>query len=223
MTSLVLPIQPLWQRNPTWAKQRLGTINSTTIGSDGCVVTSASMLGFWYGYSLLPNQVDDFLTDNKLYSSGNLFVDTSISKLFPNVKHDKTIFCENTPAPIADIKAYIDAGHPVFVWLYNNGVRHCTLAVGYDGNQIIVNDPWMGDQVRMNARWGDSATSIIQVNYFTGTKKQQPSTSSELDAMRIERDRNWNLYQAQIKITDDQAKQIADLKARINNAKQALG
>lgn len=175
MISLVLPVQPLWQRNPTWSKQRLGTVNGTTIGSDGCVVTCASMLGSWYGYSMLPNQVDNYLTDNKLYyKNGNLFVDPTITNLFPTVRHDKTIKCETTPAPIAEIKSYIDAGHPVFVWLINQGVRHCTLAVGYDGNQIIVNDPWMGDQVRMNMRWGDSALKILQVNYFTGTKKPAP-------------------------------------------------
>jgi len=34
--------------------------------------------------------------------------------------------------------------------------------------QIIVNDPWRDDQVRIDKRWGDSATVVEKVNYYSG-------------------------------------------------------
>ncbi len=173
---MVLPIQPLSQRDSRWASQRLGTVNSTTLGSHGCVVTSMAMLATYYNHPILPNQLDDILTDRGFYYDGNLFVNDSITKIFSDVKFDKVVWCETVPAPIDEIKKYLDAKKPVVVSLINQGIRHFVLAVGYEGNQIIVNDPWMGDQVNVNDRWGDSASKILQVNFFSGpvTKKDVP-------------------------------------------------
>lgn len=176
----ILPIKTLWQRNPQWSTQRLGTVNGSTIGSDGCVITSASMLYTYYGKTVMPNQLDDFLTDNNFYLSGNLFSMTRISAFLNSVKLDKMVDCKSVPAPIADIKSYIDQGKPVFVWV-NQGVEHCTLAVGYEDDQIIVNDPWIGDQVKMNERWGDSATVIIYVNFFSGPVPSLPNSQPPMD------------------------------------------
>lgn len=164
---MILPIKPLSQRDPRWNKQRLGTVNGTTLGSHGCVVTSMAMLSSYYNHPILPNQLDDILTDRSLYYDGNLFVNDSITKVFPDIKFDKVVWCETTPAPIAEIKKYLDAKKPVVVALINQGIRHYVLAVGYEGNQIIVNDPWQGDTINIKDRWGDSASKILQVNFFS--------------------------------------------------------
>lgn len=165
---MILPVPIYGQRDNRWALQRLGTTNGITIGSHGCVVTSMSMLASYYGHQIFPNQLDDFLTNNSLYYDGDLFVNGSISKLFPDIKFDKVVFCETTPAPVDQIKAYLDQGKPVVVSLLNFGVRHFILAVGYDGDRIYANDPWQGDQVAINDRWGNPVTKILQINFFSG-------------------------------------------------------
>ncbi len=172
-----LNITPLSQRDPRWKDQRLGMKNGTTIGSDGCVVVSASMLYTYYGKPTTPDQLDNFLTDNKLYydetgdgpANDNLWVPNNVSKWLAGMKFEKVIKCPDPiPAPIVEIKSNLDQGKPVFVWLMNNGVFHCTLAIGYEDNEIIVNDPWKGDTVRIDQRWGQSAEKIIEVDFYSG-------------------------------------------------------
>lgn len=170
-----LNITPLNQRDPRWKDQRLGTKNGTTIGSDGCVVTSASMMYTFYGKPTMPDQLDNFLTDNILYYNqskepANLWVPANVSKWLAGMKFDRMVKCGTTPAPITEIKAYLDQGKPVFVWVMNNNVFHCVLAVGYEGNEIIVNDPWRGDTVRVDQRWGKSDLAILEVDFYSGQK-----------------------------------------------------
>lgn len=165
-----LNITPLNQRDPRWKDQRLGTKNGTTIGSDGCVVTSASMMYTFYSKPTMPDQLDNFLTDNKLYAELNLWVPANVSKWLQSMKFDRMVKCDTTPAPIGEIKAYLDQGEPLFVWVLNNNVYHCVLAVGYEGNEIIVNDPWRGDTVRIDQRWGKSDLAILEVDFYSGQK-----------------------------------------------------
>lgn len=181
---MILPIKPLSQRDSRWASQRLGTVNSTTLGSHGCVVTSMAMLATYYNHPITPSELDNILTDRGLYYDGNLFVNDSITKIFPDIKFDKVVWCETTPAPIDEIKRYLDAGKPAVVALINQNIRHYVLAVGYEGNQIIVNDPWQGDTVNINNRWGDSALKILQINFFSGPvpKKKPLDTPVQPDA-----------------------------------------
>lgn len=176
-----LNVSPLSQRDPRWKDQRLGMKNGTTIGSDGCVITSASMLYTYYGKPTTPDQLDNFLTDNGLYydetgdgpANDNLWVPNNVSKWLAGMKFEKVIKCPDPiPAPIAEIKSYLDSGKPVFVWLMNNGVFHCTLAVGYEGDEIVVNDPWKGDTVRIDQRWGPSAEKILEVDFYSGPATQ---------------------------------------------------
>lgn len=166
---MVLNIPPLSQRDSRWSGQRLGVVNSTTIGSHGCVITSMCMIATYYGHPLFPDTLDDILTDRGLYYDGNLYVNNSITKIYPDIKFDKVIFCETTPAPIIEIKNYLDQGKPVVVALINQGIRHYILIIGYEGDKLFANDPWQGDKVSINDRWGDPTSKILQINFFSGT------------------------------------------------------
>lgn len=168
MAYKLLNIKPLGQRDPRWANQRLGTVNGSTLGEDGCVVTSHSMSLTFHGKPYLPNELDDFLTNNNLYYQGNLWIPANASKIWDQYKYIGEDVCDSVPAPIDKIKQKIDANQPPTLWLDNGGVLHNILAVGYDGNQIIANDPWIGDQIRIDKRWGDSAAVILEVDYYEG-------------------------------------------------------
>lgn len=163
-----LPISPMSQRDQRWASQRLGTVNGITIGSHGCITTDMCMLATYYGHPILPNQIDDILTNQHLYFDGDLFVNNSITRIFPDIKFDKVVFCESTAAPIAEIKRYLDEGKPSVVALINQGIRHYVLVTGYEGDRIFCNDPWQGDHIAINDRWGNPATKILQINFFSG-------------------------------------------------------
>lgn len=169
---MILQIAPLSQRDQRWANQRLGTVNGITIGSHGCIITDMCMLATYYGHPILPNQIDDILTNQHMYYDGDLFVNNSITRIFPDIKFDKVVFCETTQAPIAEIKKYLDQGKPAVVALINQGIRHYVLVIGYEGDRIFCNDPWQGDQVAINDRWGNPATKILQINFFSGPAPQ---------------------------------------------------
>lgn len=228
--SKTLPIQPLGQRDARWRNQRLGTKDSTTIGSDGCVITSASMMYTWYGKTTLPNQLDDFLTNNNLYFNSNLWIPGNVGRWYTPMSAGARYYYSNIPADITKIKAEIDADRPCFVWVINGVVYHCTLAVGYeevDGKvQIIVNDPWMGDQVRIDKRWGDSAVAIQEVNCYNSTVKpvgvvpmvQVPSPDFERLVTKSSAFDAVNMTLAGKDLTKDEAvTMIKELREKVTN------
>lgn len=202
---MILSINPLSQRDSKWASARLGNVNATTIGSHGCVITSMSMLACYYNHLLTPDQLNDFLVKNSLYYDGNLFVNGSITKLFSDIKFDKVEFCETTPAPIAEIKRYIDMGMPTVVALMNQGIRHYILVIGYQGNKIIANDPWQGDTVAINDRWGDPAAKILQVNFFSGSVPSQNSAQDVTPGVSVPNDQTMIDLGPQLGVMEVQA------------------
>jgi len=137
------------------------------------------MLYTYYGKPTNPSELDNFLTDNNLYTKGNLWTPKNVSKWLSTVSFNVILDCSIFPAPIDGIKKSLDKGHPLFLWLMNEGVKHSVLAVGYEGNQIIVNDPWHGDTVIISNRWGDSELKILEVDYYTGTLPITPTPPAD--------------------------------------------
>lgn len=197
-------MQILSQRDSRWINTKLGTSN-TTIGDYGCTITCLAMI-----IGTTPDVVNERLKAVNGFASGNLLIWAKIEEAFPGIKQRR-------------------------VWSYNNddvkpNVGHVLVEVPakpiggtgshwvvYIGNQRIY-DPWTGKE-RPTSDFPNPTGYCV----LTGSWQQAQPQQSELDKMREERDRNWNLYQAQIKITDDQQKQVDTLKARIENAKKALG
>lgn len=240
----ILSIQPLGQRDARWKSQRLGWKDATSIGSDGCVITSASMMYTWYGKTTTPDILDNFLTGSDpsktLYYNGNLWVPASVNRWYAPMGVGRRLYCQNTPAPLNEIKAEIDADRPCFLWVINGGVYHCILAVGYEevnGKlQIIANDPWIGDQIRIDKRWGDSASAIQEINMYTSTAKpvgtvvmvQVPSPDFE---RMVNKSGKWDYTVSKIMTSTDPSESygverveayIADLKKQLQEARSRL-
>lgn len=174
-------ITPLSQRDPRWAGQRLGTVDGTTIGGFGCLVTCMSMLATYYGHTITPDVMDNWLTDNQGYVQGNLYRNDAFGREFSDCSFDTVIFCTNIPAPLSEIDVYLQAKKPVVVMVDfdhdpANGVQtHFVLVTGKtEDGQYIINDPWFGDEVFLDARYGEPAKAINQVNFFSGPIPPKP-------------------------------------------------
>lgn len=175
-----LNVPILSQRDPQWASQRLGTVDETTIGGYGCLVTCMTMLANYYGHNLTPADMDNWLTDNQGYVQGNLYRNDAFGREFPDCSFDSVTFCTDIPAPLNQIDYYLSQGKPVVVMVDfdhdpTDGIQtHFVLIVGKDiaGNYFI-NDPWYGDQVYLIARYGENqAQAINQINFFSGPVTQ---------------------------------------------------
>lgn len=59
-----------------------------------------------------------------------------------------------TGATVAQIKAQINLGHPVVVWVYNvdGFVNHAITISGYSKNRFYYNDPWTKKKTSMTIK-----------------------------------------------------------------------
>jgi hypothetical protein len=121
---------PLYKQcDPAWKNEQLGT-SSNTICSAGCLMSSASMALTGTGHSFNPSTLNAWLKAHGGYVSGDLFVWGSINSL--------GLTYEGKVAN-SQIKAKLDQGKVVICNVHNGG--HWVLATGYNGDNILVNDP----------------------------------------------------------------------------------
>lgn len=187
ITSFAVPI--FSQRDPRWARQRLGTVDGTSIGSHGCLITSIAMMddAFDPNNPWTPARVDDEFTDKQGYANGNLVIWSRIQKLLPNSGYQGVDWCPNAtkttpavPAPVEKLKGHIASGGLAILQVGFSGVSsrmHFLLAVGYEGNDIIFHDPWYGDRASFaSKRYGSgvSAADILAVHYFRDAIPNEP-------------------------------------------------
>jgi hypothetical protein len=164
----------LGQHDHRWAGQRLGTKDGTTLASHGCLICCITMM--WRAFnpdsSILPNQVDDIFTNQAGYAQGNLVIWGRIVQLVPNTNLLATEFTPTVHANIDHIKQALDAGQLVILevrWHGNPAAQHYVIAVGHNGDDIIVNDPESGSRVGFSSKYfgsGNSAVDILAARYF---------------------------------------------------------
>lgn len=225
---MLINVPILGQRDDRWASQRLGTVNGTTIGGYGCIITCMAMLATYYGHPIFPNQEDDWLTDNQGYVQGNLYRNDAFPREFADCSFDKIISCTNTPAPLDEINSYLSLGKPVVVMVDfdhdpNDGIQtHFVLIVGKENNMYVCNDPWFGDQTNFDARYGDAAKSINQINLFSGPipaiiAQPTPTEPTITDQTKIDMGEGFGLQEVQQIRSElhDQANQINSLTKQL--------
>lgn len=187
----------LWQHDNRWKKQRLGTKDGTTLGSHGCTVTCITMVNQAYDPTdkRMPNNIDDVFTINGGFvatdnagriiarspQAGCNLVDWGkVGILLPAIRRAAwASYPDGTPADVKRIREFVALGGLVILkvfWKGNKGAMHFVVAVGSNGDDIIVNDPETGRQVGFSAGLfgsGKSANDIYAAHFFVGTRPPQ--------------------------------------------------
>ena len=135
------------QNDPKWKNDILGFSNSgETLERVGCALSSIAMLLSGYGFEETPKSLNQKLKDKKGFYSSSI-VWGAVSQVHPQVKLVKNVKCENADAPLAEINAALDAGHPVIVRVDATSRPdfqwHYVLVYARNGeDDYLMLDPW---------------------------------------------------------------------------------
>lgn len=167
-------------------KTILGNGRSETIGEFGCLLTSLAMVANHFGGN------ETVATFNEKMKQNNGFVNqwikpAMISAVYPNVKYQKRVQCENQPAPMAEIDAGLDAGSMIVVMIDGSprpGLQnHWIVLHEKVGDDYGIWDPWYspGKPKTLRGRYshGDPAAIIQDVIWFGGETLELPQATEE--------------------------------------------
>lgn len=165
------------QRDPQWAKVPLGFPNAgQTIGQYGCLLTCFSML-----VNSTPPVLNEEMKRLNMFtvSSFNTWhidkVDPSYPKFVGQTSRYTTV-----PVPtsvISKIVSHVRANKPMFLEVdmipyprNNREDMHWVLPVGVFGHsgaeQIVMHDPWHGDQTTVCPRYGSSLPAVVRAVFY---------------------------------------------------------
>ncbi len=169
------------QNDQRWKNTPLGT--KGTIGDYGCLVANVAMVACYFGHIETPLTLNEKLRRNDGYANGNLFIWGALTQIYSDVVYEGQT---QTPDPLTqgqmdDIRSIIDQKFPVFLQIdtipATSGLdEHWVLAIDYDGDDFIVQDPWDGATKRITS-WGVKPQELIYAYaYYSGTPVQTAPT-----------------------------------------------
>jgi len=135
------------QNDPKWKEDRLGLSEqkSDTIGYVGCALTSVSMMLSGHGYTETPKSLNEKLKKIGGFAGSGIRWN-AVSQLYPQVRLNSIIKCNDSPAPLAQIDAALAAGQPAIVCVDSTAapgfLSHYVLLIGRKGNDYLMLDPW---------------------------------------------------------------------------------
>jgi hypothetical protein len=137
---LVLPVQRFAQADPRWADDELGPASST-MGEEGCAVSSAAMVLAFYGQDVDPGRLNAFLTNCGGYTPEGWLYWEKAADFHPGlVRHAY----EDLPSYFL-IDSNLERGNPVIVRiLLPNGITHFVVIAGKEGFDYLIQDPASG-------------------------------------------------------------------------------
>ena len=160
------------QRDARWAGRRLGTAGvgaESTIGGYGCYVTCFAMLATYYGRAMTPPEVNEELATRGRFVRGNLVTDDGLEAVAPGVEHVASLEYRDRAADLGRLRELLaEAGTSVVLEVdfnreWRDGVQtHFVVAVGCDGERVMVADPWYGGVADLTEHYGDDAGRAIQ-------------------------------------------------------------
>jgi len=156
-------ITPASQQNGAWAGARLGTSPTETVGSAGCAITAVAMMLQYYDINTDPGTFNAWLTANGGYAFDDMLIWNAVTAY----SGGRVTFSGWLGPDLGVIEAELDAARPVVAEVQLNGNQHFVLLTGYTlSGGLMINDPWFGDVVSFNARYGDPAIGILSIRTF---------------------------------------------------------
>ena len=139
-SKLILPVPRFAQDDPRWADDELGPAPST-MGEEGCAVSSAAMVLAFYGQDIDPGRLNAFLSDSGGYTPQGWLYWEKAADYHPGlVRHAY----EDLPSYFL-IDSNLERGNPVIVRIHLlNGVTHFVVIAGKDGFDYLIQDPASG-------------------------------------------------------------------------------
>lgn len=135
------------QQDSQWKGDKLGfgTQESDTIGYIGCALTSVAMMLSGHGFSETPKTLNKKLQGVDGFAGAGIRW-YQVSQLYPQIRINSIIKCNDTPAPLAQIDAALAAGQPAIVCVDSTpapGVlTHYVVLYARKGNDYLMLDPW---------------------------------------------------------------------------------
>ena len=135
------------QQDPQWKGDKLGfgKQESDTIGYIGCALTSVAMMLTGHGYTETPKTLNKKLQNLDGFAGAGIRW-YQVSQLYPQIRINSIIKCNDTPAPLAQIDAALAAGQPAIVQVDSTpapGVlTHYVVLYARKGNDYLMLDPW---------------------------------------------------------------------------------
>ncbi len=166
-------IKPLSQRDPAWARFKLGT-GSSTIGGYGCAITVLAM--YLNALDPLPKPLYDPLLLNTVfiyhggYRDRNIVNWPRLPRILPQIVYKGRLDCPDTPAPIAKVDEWLsDTATPSPLIAYVNLSRkpkefkqHFVLILKRQtAGEYLIADPWIGDFRMLCPTYGVNAKQAI--------------------------------------------------------------
>ncbi|CAG0964655.1 hypothetical protein METP3_01060 [Methanosarcinales archaeon] len=155
-----------------WAGDQLGTCAST-IGTEGCAVTSVEMVFKYYGVQTDPRDLNNWLKGNNGYTNGCwIRWDIAAGRSGGTVQFINQYSYPNplTTAELNLINSELDSGYPVIAEVRtSSGSQHFVVITGRSGSTYNINDPANGDKSTLNARYGNPSTAIWGIRLYHGS------------------------------------------------------
>jgi hypothetical protein len=172
-------VRPLSQQDPQWKEKFLGSSSEITIGKFGCLLTSITMVANGFGYSETPASFNDKMNANGGFVGG-LIRPTHVGNVFPGMRFQRRIQCNNPPAPLAEIDAVLASGLPVIVKVDSlpaAGMQdHWIVIYAKEGDDYLIQDTWRfpaeTTRLTLTSRYGFAGTPeqiIKDILIYTGT------------------------------------------------------
>lgn len=141
-STLELNVPRFAQADPRWGSEPLGS-TSSTMGEEGCAVSSAAMVLAFYGQDIDPGRLNAFLTAHDGYTpQGWLYWEKAAEFNPGRAKHAY----EDLPSYLL-IDSNLLHGNPVIVRVrLSNGVTHFVVVVGKRGFNYLIQDPARGGE-----------------------------------------------------------------------------
>src|SRR3990167_7629125 len=135
---LEISVPQLFQADPRWGNEPLGTSPPDTIARTGCAISSAAMVLAFYGVKLTPQELNLYLISHDGYE-GTSWVKWEVAVTYPPgiAEH----IYEDLPS-YGLIDWNLLQGNPVVVRIRKpNGTNHFVVIVGKRGFNYLIRDP----------------------------------------------------------------------------------